>query len=261
MKAFLYHLSFEFFTGVRNKNLLLMYYLLPLGFYLLMGVMMPGINPPFLLTMIPAMICFSILSGAFLGLPTPLVESREMGIFRSFKVNGIPVSSILIIPCITITLHLLMVSVIIFTTAPLFFSAPLPSSTPIFFFHLFIVIFSLSGLGILIGVVAPHSRATVLYSQLFYLPSMMIGGLMVPLALLPPTLKRISLILPATHAMALLQNNTLYNPSFIILLFGGCTAFYLSFRLFTWDRKNDPRAVLPAILALLPYLVAVILNL
>ncbi len=47
MNAFLHHFSFEIRTGVRNKQLLLMNYLFPLGFYLLMGFIMPQINPPF----------------------------------------------------------------------------------------------------------------------------------------------------------------------------------------------------------------------
>ena len=37
MSAFTAHFSFEFKTGIRNKNLLLMNYLFPLGFYLMMG--------------------------------------------------------------------------------------------------------------------------------------------------------------------------------------------------------------------------------
>ena len=45
MNAFTNHLSFEFRTGVPNKQLLLMNYLFPLGFYLMMGFVMPVINP------------------------------------------------------------------------------------------------------------------------------------------------------------------------------------------------------------------------
>jgi len=62
MNAFLHHFSFEIRTGVRNKQLLLMNYLFPLGFYLLMGFIMPQINPPFRETLVPAMVVFAILS-------------------------------------------------------------------------------------------------------------------------------------------------------------------------------------------------------
>ena len=56
MNAFANHFAFEFRTGLRNKTLLLMNYLFPLGFYLMMGFSWPQINPPFRETMIPAMV-------------------------------------------------------------------------------------------------------------------------------------------------------------------------------------------------------------
>jgi len=45
MNAFINHFAFEFRTGIRNKQLLLMNYLFPLGFYLMMGVVMAEIIP------------------------------------------------------------------------------------------------------------------------------------------------------------------------------------------------------------------------
>ena len=126
MNAFINHFSFEFRTGIRNRQLLLMNYLFPLGFYLMMGFVMPAINPPFLASLIPAMVVFAILAATFLGLPDPLVKAREDGIFRSYKINGIPAGSILTIPALTTLLHLVIVTVIITVTAPILFDAPLP---------------------------------------------------------------------------------------------------------------------------------------
>ena len=90
MTAFVNHFLFEFRTGVRNKQLLLMNYLFPLGFFLMMGYVMGEINPAFLETMTPAMAVFAVLSATLLGIPDPLVNARESGIYRSYKINGIP---------------------------------------------------------------------------------------------------------------------------------------------------------------------------
>ena len=106
MKAFFHHFAFEFRAGVRNRQLLLMNYLFPLGFYLLMGFIMPAINPLFLGTLIPALVVFAVLASTFLGIPDPLVNARENGIFRSYKINGVPSISILSIPALTTALHL-----------------------------------------------------------------------------------------------------------------------------------------------------------
>ena len=77
-------------AGIRNRTLLLMNYLLPLGFYLMMGFVMPEINPEFRAVLVPAMVVFAILAATLLGLPDPLVNAREAGIFRSYKINGVP---------------------------------------------------------------------------------------------------------------------------------------------------------------------------
>jgi len=101
MNAFVQHFSFEFRTGVRNKNLLLLNYLFPLGFYLMMGFIMVEINPLFQKDLIPAMVVFAVLAATLLGIPDPLVTARESGIFRSYKINGVPAFSILLIPALT----------------------------------------------------------------------------------------------------------------------------------------------------------------
>jgi ABC-2 type transport system permease protein len=66
MNAFAQHFAFEFRTGIRNRTLLLMNYLFPLGFYALMGVLFAQLNPGFIQVMVPAMSVFAVLSGALL---------------------------------------------------------------------------------------------------------------------------------------------------------------------------------------------------
>src|SRR4030042_1350956 len=113
MTAFADHFAFEFKTGLRNPMQFFMSYLFPLGFYALMGVIMTQVNPTFTGTMIPAMIVFTVMASTVLGLPSPLVDSREAGIYRSFKINGVPAASILSIPMLTTIFHALIVSAII----------------------------------------------------------------------------------------------------------------------------------------------------
>src|SRR3990172_4275215 len=131
MTAFAQHFAFEFKTGLRNPNQLLLNYLFPLGFYALMGLVMTQINPGFAETMVPAMVVFAIMPSTILGLPSPLVEAREAGIFRSYKINGVPALSILTIPMLTTIFHVLINSAIIVVTATPVFQgvAPIPSPT------------------------------------------------------------------------------------------------------------------------------------
>ncbi len=262
MTAFSNHFTFEFRTGIRNKNLLLMNYLFPLGLYVMMSLIMPGINPLFQATIIPSMITFGILASALLGLPEPLVQAREAGIFRSYKINGVPALNILLIPELSTMLHIIVVALIITVTAPIFFDAPLPQNLPVFALIVLATAIALCGLGILIGVVSPSTRLTVLYSQIIFLPSMIIGGVMLPYSMLPPVAAKIALLLPSTYAMnafnSLAMGGTAdFNPwgGILTLFVGGITAFVLALRLFRWDSQNAERRGHPALalLAFVPY--------
>lgn len=268
MKAFTLHFVFEFLSGLRNRTLLLMNYLLPLGFFGVVGSMMSAINPSFGEQMIPAMVTFAVLSGAILGLPAPLVDARETDILRSFKISGVPAISLLAVPALSTALHLLTVSAVITAAAPLLFASPLPVNRPAYLLICLLFLFTCCSLGLLIGVISGSSRSTILWSQLIYLPSMILSGMMVPAEMLPQTFIRIGRLLPASYAMQSFQGlaygrETAYPPAagVLVLLAGGIIAFGLALFLFNWDRRSNSRRGHPAlaVLALLPYLLGALL--
>jgi len=268
MSAFSQHFAFEFRTGIRNKTLLLMNYLFPLGFYLMMGFIMPEINPPFLETLVPGMVVFGILAATLLGLPDPLVNARETGIFRSYKINGVPSSSILIIPALTTMLHLVIVTAIITATAPLLFDAPLPVNWFGYVVTFMALACACAGISVLIGVVSSSSRITVLWSQLVFVPSMLLGGLMLPYSMLPDAAGKVAQLLPATQAMNAFNGLAMgkvadFAPwgSVIALFASGLLGFALAIYLFSWDSHNTKRRGHPlmGLLVLLPYVVGMLL--
>jgi ABC-2 type transport system permease protein len=267
MTAFVHHFAFEFKTGLRNPSQLLMNYLFPLGFFVMMGLIMTQVNPLFIQTMIPAMAIMGAMSSAVLGLPGILVESREAGIFRSLKINGVPAFSIVTIPVVTTMFQVLVVTAVITVSGPLF-KGTLPAGWGSFLLVTLVMAFSFSGIGALIGVVSTDSRSTVLYSQLIFLPAMLLGGLMMPMDILPASVRSVSALLPATHAMQAYQGlafgqQTVLLPwaSLLILLTTGVSAFGLAIYLFRWDSRNSSRRGHPALalLCLVPCLVATFL--
>lgn len=266
MNAFATHFAYEFRTGIRNKQMLLLYYLFPLGFYLMMGFIMTAINPIFRDIIIPSMIAFAVLSASLLGIPEGLVNGRESGIFRSYKINGVPVESILSIPILTTILHLTILAAIITISAPLLFNAPLPTNWFIFAIIFLVFAFASTTLGALIGVIAPNSRMSVMLSQLIYVPSILLGGLMIPYSLLPEMAGKFAQLFPATHAMNAFNGLAMggvadFSPwgSILVLLIGGVLAFGLAIYLFSWDSKNTARRGSPylALLVLVPYVVGI----
>ncbi len=267
MNAFSHHFLYDFRTGLRDKSLLLLNYLFPLGFYALMGLLMTGLNPTFAPTMIPAMILVAIMACTLLGLPNPVVDAREAGIFRSFKINGVPALSIISIPILTSFVHILLVSTIITVTAGPLFHAGIPTNWGAFILIFVVTTFTFASLGMLIGVISPNSRLIVLYSQVIFLPSMILGGLMIPTSMLPPALYRLSLLLPTTYAMNAWSSLAFGMPpafsptwSVVILLASAILAFGFSVYLFSWDNKNrqSRRNPLLGLLAVLPYVLGMI---
>jgi ABC-2 type transport system permease protein len=268
MNAFAHHFNFEFRTGIRNKALLLMNYLFPLGFYLMMGFIMPAINPLFREDIIPAMVVFAVLASTLLGIPDQLVVARESGIFRSYKINGVPSLSLLVIPAMTTMLHLAIVTLLITLSAPLLFDATAPVNWLNYVIVFVAFALACAGISVLIGVVSPSSRMTVLFSQLIFIPSMLLGGMMLPYSMLPEAAGKFAQLLPATHAMNAFNSLAMGEPaafsawgSVLILLSSGLLAFGLAVYLFSWDSRNSTRRGSPllGLLVLVPYVLGIFL--
>jgi ABC-2 type transport system permease protein len=268
MTAYIYHLEYDFYNGLRDRSLLLMNYLFPLALLFMMGTLFASINPAFHETIIPAMIIVAVMTSTLLGMPNPIVASREAGVFRSYKINGVPASSILSIPILSSLMHMILASIIIMVIAVPLFHANLPTQWGYFVLVGLLTVFAMSGLGMLIGVISSNSRATILISQLFFVPSMMLSGVFMPISMLPPNMQRIALLLPATHAMNAWQSLAFGKPaavdpygSMLVLLIGGLMAFGLAVVLFQWDSHNQQRGRSPylAVIAMVPYVLAAIL--
>jgi ABC-2 type transport system permease protein len=269
MTAFTTHFLFEFKSGLRNSSAMLVNYLLPLGFYAAMGFIMVEINPIFRELLLSSMVVFAIMSSTVLGLPNPLVEYREAGIYRSYKVNGVPAISILSLPGISTVIHALIVSAIIMLTAVPLFDAADPENWLAFIGITLLTAFTFGTLGMLIGVISASARSVVLWSQLIYLPSILLGGMMIPIAIMPETVQTISGLIPSTYVMQAYfglayGQETVINPwlAVAVLVVSGILALVLSIYLFNWDSNNQTRRASPllALLILIPYITAVLLG-
>lgn len=268
MTAFANHTYVELRSSLRNRQLLFLTYAFPLAFYAMMGLVMTQINPMFTATMIPAMVIFAAMIGTLMGLPDPLVNARDAGIFRSFKIGGVPAVNILSVPTLTTFVHVMVVTVIILATATPLFGAPAPANWGWFVVITLATILAFAGLGVLLGVVSSSSRATLLWSQLIFLPSMLLSGLMMPFNMLPAQAQTFARLFPATYAMDAYTGlayhaEPVFNPiiSVMLLVVGGLLAMVLAWLLFTWDRNNRTTRLHPAfgLLAAAPYVLGMLL--
>jgi ABC-2 type transport system permease protein len=267
MNAFVYHLTYEFKKGLRDRGLLLMIYLFPLVFYAMMGAIMTKINPFFAETMAPAMMVFAGMTAALLGLPSPMVSAREQGVYRSFRINGVPASHILIVPVLSMMVHLVIVSSIISLSAHPLFNGGIPKQWFAFAAITLLSALCSSTIGLLIGVCAANARIATLIAQFIFIPSTMLGGLMIPLDTLPANFRWLSMLFPATHTMNAFRGyamnlTTAFNPllSVVALSTASVLALTLATFLFSWDAKNEKKKPkILGFLALLPFIVVLLI--
>ncbi len=268
MTAFVHHLAYDFKTGIRDRSKLLMFYLFPLVFFVLVGGLMASVNPFFKQAMIPAMVLFAFMCSALLSLPSVLVNAREAGVFRSYRINGVPSASIVTIPVISTAVHMAVVAVVIAIAGARLYGGVAPSSVGGFVVAALLTYLVYAGIGVLIGVAAGNNTVSILAAQLIYIPSIILGGLMVPLSILPPALQRISLLLPATHGMrvfaGLAMPGSTGTPwlSLGVLAAGIVLSFGLASLLFEWDSRSSvpSRKAWAALLAAVPFAVAAIFG-
>ena len=246
-----------------------MNYIFPLGFFMMMGYVMPAINPLYEEMMLPSLVTFAIVFSSILGIPDPLVSSREKGIFRSYKINGVPSFSILIIPVISAIVHSMIVFGIMVTVNTFLFKAPVPGNWLLFISYVLVGIISSACMAVLIGVISPSTQLTIFFSQILFIPSMLISGVMMPFSLLPENIGKIAQLFPTTHIMSLLSGSGMGRVSDIdsvgslaVLISGSVLAFIIALLSFSWDSKNSTRKIHPAFatITFLPYIIFIIMQ-
>lgn len=179
-----------------------------------------------------------------------------------------PSASILSIPVIGAALHVAVVGAIISIAGIRVFGRRAPASVLGFAAAGLLSYAAYAGIGALIGVAADRESSATLIAQLVFIPSILLGGLMVPERILSPGLHRIALLLPATHCMRVFAglggaggaappwSSLAVLGSSVVLSFG------LAMALFEWDSRSNrpsPRAY-AAFLGIAPYAVAALVG-
>ncbi len=267
MNAFVHHLAYEFKTGIRDRSQLLMLYLFPFVFFILTGSLMTSLNPGFKQTMIPGMLLLAFMSSTLLSLPNLLVNARDSGVFRSYRINGVPSASILGIPVMAIAVHMAVIGTVMSMVGTRLFGGVPPARVAGFLVASLLCYAAFAATGALIGVAARNNTASILIGQIIFIPSILLSGIMVPYSALPTHLRSLSLLLPATHGMQILNGLAMGSADRAWLSVGVFVAstalnFFLAGLLFEWDSRAGKtcRRAYAALVGICPYLVAALIG-
>ncbi len=204
MGALFYGIVLRWKQDLRNKGILITYYMVPLLFFGFVGSIFTSINPEAKDTLIQTMTIFAVTMGAFLGTPIPLVELYSGDIKKAYKVGGIPLWTGAAENLISAFVHLFLTCIIIYMTAPLIFDAKLPENVVLYFVSLAVFLLVSLSIGTVLGLLVKNTSKLTMVSQLLFLPSLMLSGIMFPVELLPTVLQKIGYLFPATWGLKLM---------------------------------------------------------
>jgi len=207
MNEFLYGVGVQWKIDLRNRGVFITYYIVPLLFFGFMGGIFSSINPMAKNTLIQSMTIFGITMGSFLGTPAPLVELYRSNIIKAYKVGGIPLWMAAVNNYISATIHLFITSTIMLIIAPIAFKAKIPENIGLYFLSLALFIVVSVSIGTTLGLLIKNTSRLTMFSQLLFLPSLMLSGIMFSTDLLPTFLENSGKIFPATWGFKLMSSS------------------------------------------------------
>lgn len=210
MSAFLYGVTLQWKLDIRSKTLLITCYVIPLLFFAVMGGIFTSINPEAKYSLIQSMTVLGVSTGALIGLPPSLVEIYGSDIKKVYKANGVPLYLGLVSMVLSAFIHLLIMSMIIYIIAPIAFDATPPANMPLYFGSLAIFIAVTLSIGSVLGLSMKNQAKLTMISQVIFLPSIMLSGIMFPVDLLPRFFKIVGKLFPATWGYKMMVDDVFY---------------------------------------------------
>jgi len=241
LSGLVHHFLLSLKLNFRSLQALVYGYLVPVFFLLAFGSVFRSDIPPLLFQM-GQLLTISILGGACFGLPTALVAERERGVWRRYRLLPVPTGSLVASTLLVRFIIIGSAAVLQIALARLAYHTPLPAHLGQIFVAFLFVGFAFLGLGLLIAALANGVPAVQALGQCLFLPMIMIGGVGVPLAVLPEWAQRVAGFMPGRYAVDLLQRcftnpNGLQGASFsmIALVVIGTAAGCAGLKLFRWE--------------------------
>ena len=226
----------------RNKLALLYSYLFPTLFLLAFWVLYRYDQVP-LVRHLGELLTVTVLGGACFGLPTTLVSERERGVWRRYRLAPVPTAALLASTLVARYLLLLLAGLLQVALA-LGLGMPWPRHPLDLFLAFTAVAIAFLGLGLVIAMLANTVPAVQALGQCLFLPLLIVGGIAVPLARLPPWAQDVAAFFPGRYAVAAIDAAVL-GPglaaagfSVLALLTIGVAAGLAGTQLFRWDPQQ-----------------------
>jgi ABC-2 type transport system permease protein len=198
------HFLLAIHLNFRNPQAIVYGYLVPIIFLFAFGSVFRT-DTPLLLPQMGRILTITILGGACFGLPTALVAEREQGIWRRYRLLPVPTAWLLLSTMAARVLIVASSVLMQIALARAIFGTPFPDRPGAAAAAFCMVTAAFLGIGFLIAALADNVPAVQALGQCLFLPMILIGGVGVPLAVLPVWAQRMAGFMPGRYAVELLQ--------------------------------------------------------
>ncbi|HEY1409693.1 MAG TPA: ABC transporter permease [Promineifilum sp.] len=134
---------------------------------------------------VPSLVVLTLASLGVSTLPIRLAGYREKGVLRRLSTTPVRPANLLIAQLLISVVAAISAAGLLIAVGKLAFDVPVPRHLPGFVLAFTVGMFSLFAIGLLVGAVAPTTRAGTAYSLPLYFLAMFLGGVYVPRVFLP----------------------------------------------------------------------------
>ena len=245
MRGFLRHFWMTLKLNFRNPQAVVFGYVVPVFFLFAFAAFFGKARPKDPLSPYFAqLLTITILGGACFGMPIALVSERERGVWRRYRLT--PVPTIAFIASILLARYVLVLTAALVQLgqARWIYHMPWPIRPWQLWLAFTVVTFAFLGIGLIISMIANSTHAVQALGQSLFLQMIMIGGVGVPLTILPDWAKTVAAFLPGRYAVQAMDlgvrsvsaTSRLYGPfNLIALLVIGAASAFAAAHLFRWE--------------------------
>lgn len=242
MDALLKHMWLTIRLNFRSKQAMIYGYLVPVFFLIAFGSLFRNETPP-LLHQMGRLLTITVLGGACFGMPTTMVNERERGLWRRYRLLPTATAGLIVSSMAARFVIVASAAVLQFVLGALLYHAPMPAHPFQLAIAFLIACFAFLGMGLVIAMLADTVPAVQALGQALFLPMIMIGGVGVPLVALPGWARIVSGFLPGRYAVEVLESCILPEEhglatvrfGLLALVVIGGAACLAGAKLFRWD--------------------------
>jgi ABC-2 type transport system permease protein len=258
MRGFWNHFLITLILNCRNVQALLFGYGVPVLFLVAFHIMFGTTSAS-----LAQLLTISALGGACFGMPIAMVAERDRGVWRRYRLTpmgsgGFVLSTMLarwVLVCSSAVLQLAL--------SMAFYHTPFPLHPLELVIAFSCAAFAFIGIGLIITTLANSIGSVQALGQSLFLPMIMIGGVGIPVHMLPDWARHVSLFLPGRYAVDSIYNTLIEGGveralfNLVSLLVIGAAATAVGWKLFRWESsaRLAPHALWWILLAVSVWLV------